>query len=1166
MHDSDSRNRINRLRKALREAELADLRPDELLADRYEILEVAGRGGMAVVFRARDRKLDREVAIKMLREELAANAVAVSRMIREARAIASLHHPSILKLHDVCEQRPPYLVMELLKGRTLEEAFSDSSWPLDDRIRVLAEVAVAAHAAHEHGVVHRDLKPGNVLLEESGRVVVMDFGLAHLVDAETRLTRSGATLGTPAYMAPEQVRADAGGVDRRTDVYALGVMLYEALAGRTPHQAESAAKLYEKILREEAAPAIHPRSSAERDLQTICLKAMSKDPRDRYATALAFAEDLRRQRAGDPIVARPLPPWQRVARRLARRKKALVTLAAGLVLVAVSLGLWAALRRSESHLTRTHRSLIEQMRTTSEACLEAALALRRAGDLPGMRKQAANVEEICRKVSSELPRSAEPHYRWARMLRALMRNREALAELGKALARDPAYGPALYERIVLLAQDHQIRIRELEESAWKSEGAWLAEQGAGEIRPGMRRDLPSIKDLAARDPLARGLMNRLEEDLAALERDPRGLEAGPLACARGLRAWARGDPVARQRLSEAIAAAPDLEEGYSALAALEIIQERYEDAIRWLTSAIGHDRGYIPHRESRAHARANWALSKAREGEDAGPLYAAAVDDFDAAIALDPRRGEPWMRRGHARSNWGAWRASRGEESETLYGKALEDFGEAIRLEPARDESWLRRGHARVNWGLFKGSRGEDPGPLYGAAIGDFGEALKLDSGRDESWMARGLARLNWGFHRASRGEDPGELYREAIEDFGQALKRNPGRDEIWISRGLARVNWGFSEAGRGEDPGPLYEAAIQDFSEAIKLAPARDETWMRRAHARGMWGLSKAGRGEDPAKLYEAAMQDFAEAIQRNSARDETWMRRAHTRVNLGVHAQTRGLDPGPYYHAAIEDFDEAIRQNPSRDRTWTSRAVTRMNWGVYKANRGEDPGVVYEAAIEDFGEAIKRNRTYDQTWMGRAQTRVNWGFYQAGRNRDPGPLYEAAIEDFGEAIKRNPAGDGTWMRRGNARMNWGLSKAGRGEDPSALYEAALLDFDEGLRLNAARDETWMGRGQTRVNWGVYKEGRREEPIALYRAGVEDLDRALRNNPANAGVWWSRAYAWYRWALYKRSRNEPAAKEFRAALRDSEETKRLNPRLESSVRAIIDASRGYLESHPDER
>ncbi|HEX7899490.1 MAG TPA: serine/threonine-protein kinase [Planctomycetota bacterium] len=302
---------------------------------RFEILGPLGEGATAVVHRARDASLGRVVALKVLRAAKLTDVLR-ERFRREARAVAALTHPNVVTVYDAdAEADPPWLAMELVDGRPLSEAAPEA------RLALLEKAARGVAAAHVAGIVHRDLKPANILVTASGEPKVGDFGLAHVLDTRSELTRTGTTLGTPLYMAPEQVEGRPEAISPRTDVYALGAMLYEILAGRPPIVGESLAELYRGIVTEDPAP-------LPGDAGRVALKALDKDPARRYADAGEFADDLRRHLNGEPVLARPLSVTGRFVRRN-RRALVVGALVAGAVAGVAALIL--NLRREVERLT-----------------------------------------------------------------------------------------------------------------------------------------------------------------------------------------------------------------------------------------------------------------------------------------------------------------------------------------------------------------------------------------------------------------------------------------------------------------------------------------------------------------------------------------------------------------------------------------------------------------------------------------------------------------------------------------------------------------------------------------------------------------------------------------------------------------------------------------------
>jgi serine/threonine-protein kinase len=301
----------------------------------YEVEGVLGCGGMGVVYKARHLRLNRPVALKMLLGGAYAGPRERGRFHREAEAVAGLRHPNIVQVYDTGDvDGRPYFTMELVEGGSLAQQLAGTPCPARQAAALVAALAETIQAAHQCGIVHRDLKPANVLLTAEGTPRVTDFGLARRLEDSGGLTLSGAPMGTPSYMAPEQARGDKSAIGPATDVYALGAILYELLTGRPPFRGETATATLRQVVADEPVPPGRLNPAVLRDLQTICLKCLEKEPHSRYASAQALADDLRRFERHEPIAARPAGTLERAAKWVRRRPTAAALLAAGLLMLA----------------------------------------------------------------------------------------------------------------------------------------------------------------------------------------------------------------------------------------------------------------------------------------------------------------------------------------------------------------------------------------------------------------------------------------------------------------------------------------------------------------------------------------------------------------------------------------------------------------------------------------------------------------------------------------------------------------------------------------------------------------------------------------------------------------------------------------------------------------
>ncbi len=305
----------------------------------FELLNKIASGGMGVVYKARHTRLNRIVALKTIQTGVLHPADDVVRRLRiEAKVVAALDHPNIVPLYEVGEHGGyPYLILKLIRGGDLERHLPRLRRSPGEVARIMAKVARTVHYAHVHGILHCDLKPSNILLDLRGAPHVTDFGLAMFVEAESGLTRTGNILGTPSYMAPEQISGRRREMTAAVDVYGLGAVLYKLLTGRPPFLSESVYDLLEQVRHCEPAPLREYNRLVDRDLETICLKCLEKSPSLRYESAMALSADLERWRSGAPIWARPLGRWERVTRWYHQNRIAIAVAAAlvGLVMVFV---------------------------------------------------------------------------------------------------------------------------------------------------------------------------------------------------------------------------------------------------------------------------------------------------------------------------------------------------------------------------------------------------------------------------------------------------------------------------------------------------------------------------------------------------------------------------------------------------------------------------------------------------------------------------------------------------------------------------------------------------------------------------------------------------------------------------------------------------------------
>jgi tetratricopeptide (TPR) repeat protein len=794
---------------------LAGAKGDMPALSRYELLQKIGEGATSVVYRGWDRELSRPVAVKILRETLALHPTARQRFRREVETAAGLADTHVVGVFDAGEESGRlYLVMELVDGRSLASLLTEKR-SRDDSLRLLEQAARGVAAAHAKGVVHRDLKPGNILVSASGEAKVADFGLAHLVDSTTELTRTGSALGTPLYMAPEQVRGDKE-LKASTDVYALGAILYEILSGRAPHAGETAAELYSKILNDDPVPPRTIDPAIPADLETVALRALHKDPYRRYADAAAFAEELRRVRAGEPIAARPATAFDRWRRRVRRNPIPFLLGAGALVAAAVVLTVWYG---ENARYRRERDEAVTTLRDLARVSVDSALKRRRLGENKAMLAALPPLEQMYRLTSSKAPSVAEVDYLMGRMWRALMDPEPALACQEQALRKDPTYAPALYERAVLLSsklRDSQLSLpgRQRLADAGNTSMSSIMESLTAEIA---RQRATIIADCEA---LQRGLGEKA------------GMTDANVLAIRGILASLQGRIAdASTLLRQAIERDPTLEEAWEALSyAMTLPEGGIKDPLeRWrlaeacTTEALGHDRGYAPHYMGRSRIRIERAGFLHQRGQDYEPDLTAAAADISLLLDLTPHWYEGWKQRAVIHTNRAGYLSAAGKDPMPDWSAAEAALLQAVRINPGSPSCWRRLGEARTRQATDKIQRGEDPLERFERAEHDYTRAIETDGDKAFHLNLRADLKFRKALYLAKTGRDPVPDLTSAEADETRAIEIWAGFDDARVNRGKLRQERALRHEKAGDAKGAVrdYEAAAEDFAEVVRRQPS---------------------------------------------------------------------------------------------------------------------------------------------------------------------------------------------------------------------------------------------------------------------------------------------------------------------------------------------------------
>ncbi len=955
----------------------------------YDLVGELGHGGMGIVFRAQHLKLGNECAVKVLIAGEHASPEAIARFQREAAAVARMgKHPNIVTVHDLGQEGTlSYYAMELVEGESLRRRLVERPCTPREAAALVEKVASALHFAHGHGVIHRDIKPDNIVVRADGEPQVMDFGLARDLDSGSQLSAVGQVMGTPAYMAPEQVRGDVSETDARTDVYALGAVLYEMLTGTPPHGGHDLGIIFAQVLSGDVVAPRRLRPEVPRDLETVCLKCLELSPSKRYPSAEGLADDLARFQRGEPVQARPVGRAERGLRWV--RRNPVPSALAALVLVSLFGGIGLAEWRASSQRTAEYQRLVADADT-------------RLARLPGDRDEAirelVTIDERLRAAQELMAAHGggplARRYQVNRCLGdlALEGQDYLLSRLAFSVCRSVdatrADAEGLDRKVEEAEQREAQRRKERIQMALDDISKWLG-------RPGRELGAPDLEDYVFevsgyRDEQTVGLLREALQPLREKgrregkktlwtqeERDLMafafhvlgrlGLESavGPLGGMMGV-LWDHSLAVecgtALCNTRQVGASGPlwgaNLRFGVNSPTWRAI--EHSFDRIPSAALRPGHVDEFILR-----------GLARQAKGDADG-----AIEDFTRAIHLDPTNGATFCNRGNARlakrdlvgavqdfdrtieldANCDAGYTGRGrvaQERGDVDG-AIRDFTRAIELNPEDPIAFSNRGNSRT-------AKGDAIG-----AIDDFGRAIELDANSAAPFIGRGLARMK-------RGDVAG-----AIEDYDRAISLDPKSPDAFVNRGNART-------AKSD-----LDGAIEDYDRAIEFDP-------RNAAAFNNRGLARQDKGD-----VDGALGDFNRAISLNPEDAGAHYNRGAVRVAKG--------DVG----GAIEDCTRAIQLDPSSANAYLNRGHARTAM--------ED----YVGAIEDYNRALAIDAKMAEALSARGAARhVN------------GDL-DGAIQDYTHSLQLTPDEARVLARRAVAFQAKG-EVAGASEDWERFLELAV-------------------------------------------------------------------------------------------------------------------------------
>ncbi|MFI5454072.1 MAG: protein kinase [Isosphaerales bacterium] len=1020
----------------------------------YELVSKLGEGGMGVVFLARQTGLNRLVAVKMIRGGSQARADHFSRFRIEAEAVAELRHPNIVQIHDIGEvDGLPFFSLELLEGGSLDDRLAGTPQPGRHAAELIALLARAVGAAHAAGIIHRDLKPSNVLYTVDGIPKVTDFGLAKRMESDSRQTESGAIMGSPSYMAPEQARGHTKDVGPAADVYALGAILYEMLTGRPPFKGETPIDTVRQVIDDEVVPPSRLVPKVARDLETICLKCLNKEPSKRYPGALSLVEDLERYRNGETIRARRTPPLERGIKWVRRRPARAALLGVAIAGFPV-LTLGAAAYEHNRRIADGERSQ-RTVRLTSEG-----------NGLIGRAREANSPDDLSR-LQVDLSRflgglTNEDEGRLEGLAAQVRASFDDLQHREEKQKTDLADRRQFQTFLQLRAQaqldavefelDPSNRRARLRNTTRKALAVYAQEPQAADGDWIISGTLPGILSASEKMRVTDGcydlllMLSQTTERATGLKILDRAAQLRPEPTAayhlRRADCLAMAGDIAGQKREEALAGRRPVVTAldHFLIGREQLAKHEWSEAISSLERSIRLDPEQIAAQLLLAICEYNAQPKRLRE----------ARDNLSACLRRHPELVELYLLRARVQGDEGNQSLAqvdpdRPEEAASLrrqaaaaFDAALADYGSALGRLSTDDFRYVllvNRGGMYLQAGRFAESRA------------DLAAAVEL---KPELYQA--YATLGQLYQRQGRLD-------EAFQAFGQAIKRaaDPA-NRVALHRTRALLY-----ADRRDASSARRAAALHDLEEAIRLEPenasqrAGDMVERARIYFGGAQfeealsacgdalGLVPEHTGAHQLRISTlVALKRFDDVL---SSCDAYLAREKPTIEILEIRGLARVARQN--YSGAIADYTRALDLRSDLDSGTRSRLLNRRGWAYHFADAPR-------LALDEFEASLKLDKDQSDAHAGRGLARVRLGDW---RN---------AVADAEAAVR---------LARGSSASNEGLNDQAQAEFNAARIYAQAVEY-------AARE--------------VGREG--ERAVRLYRGyrarAIELLDKTLRQIP----------------------------------------------------------------------
>lgn len=1024
----------------------------------YQIIEQLGTGGMGHVYKARDNRLNRFVALKVVRK--IEDPLIIKRFLREARLQAKVDHENICRIYEVGEENStPYIAMQLIEGKNLKQAAADLS--SDDKLKVIINIAEALHVAHKQGLVHRDIKPDNIMLEAlpngQFKPYLVDFGIAKEQEVMESMVL-GDVLGTPHYMSPEQALGDIYFLDHRTDIYSLGATLYWLLTKKTVVEGKSISEVIVKVISEDVTTMRKIDKRISEDLDTIVMKCLEKDQAQRYNSALTLAQDLQCYLDGEPISIKSHSFGHRLYRKAIKNKliTATISIATILVIFFSTLGLysmWSAAKQAEFA-----EKLAQELEKINYIHKQAQLLP--IHDLTFEKRLIQEKLIVIESLMHSRGRAGIGPGNYALGRGNAILGNHQLAKDYLQRSWDSGYHKPevaywLGLTLGVLYQKEMINLRRIESKEEREKQQKTIEQKLKEpalffIKQG--KNIGNEYNAEYGEALIAYYDGRWPEALAnakfAFQKSPWFYEAKKL---EGDIYTAMGNELA----DKTNFAAADLEYEKAAAA--------YKIAMEMGRSDENVFNGECNRRTSILFGRYLRKLANDEELKD-------SCDACNRAILIDPTNEMPYINIAHAYQTK-AHIIQYKEDPLPTFNKAIDAMSQAIKVDAKSTNAYALIAGIYADLAEYYFTSGKDPLPYLDKAIEYAETSLKIDEKNIRAYDPLVMGHWRRSDYFDSKGQESmGEL-KQALEIGKKGLLINPEDSHLLGSVATCYTIMGQRQYIAGQDPHEAFNQAEQYYFRSLKI------------------------RSIDPNPYYNMAT----------------------SLVNLASYEMDHGHDPSKSIEKALALCEESFKIDPEYCLNIFANAYQAK--ARYQILKNEDPEKSFEIAIDYFKRSIKSYPTYENTYTVLASTYLSLAQYRSSKDQDPQPLIKLAIEQFETGYKLNNNATGTFENIASSYILLAEDKILKGNDPANELRLAQENLTKRTAIvkTYATYQLQSNLSYTAAKWAIKKN---LLPLNQLAEAKQAIDKSIKLNSNNYTAYLNQANIYYQEALWNKKQH----------------------------------------------